>query len=202
MSQRDASGLVRHRELFAAGGFTLLEVLVALAILGIAVVSFIELSSRSLRLIKSSGDYQHAVELADRIATQTDPTEEGVDTGQEGLFKWERSIALVQLPEEFQPAVTIPGKEPPKLYAVKVDVSWGGGQLLEVATLRTPTTPPAATGQPAGSVQPQGSAGVQPGVGTHPGTGTQQTGSPGANQRGGLNFQPGSNIFSPRGPMR
>ena len=46
----------------AADGFTLLEVLVAMAVLGIAVVSFIELSSKSLRLVKTSGDHQQAVE--------------------------------------------------------------------------------------------------------------------------------------------
>jgi hypothetical protein len=173
---------------------------VALAVLGIAVVSFIELSSKSLRLIKSSGEYQQAVELADRIATQTDPTDEGVDGGEEGPYRWERNVSLVQLPDELQPKVTLPGKEPPKLFSVTVAVSWGNGQLLQVATLRTPTTPPAATGQPAGIAQPPGTVGVQPGVGTQtPGTGTGPSVGGGTNQRGpGVN-QPGSSIFSQPG---
>jgi len=46
----------------------LLEVLLALAILGFAVVTLLQLSSQSLRLVKTSGDYQQAVLLADRIA--------------------------------------------------------------------------------------------------------------------------------------
>jgi prepilin-type N-terminal cleavage/methylation domain-containing protein len=53
------------------GGFTLLEVLIAFAILAVGVVSLIQLTSQGLRLLKVSGDHQQAVQLADRLARDT-----------------------------------------------------------------------------------------------------------------------------------
>jgi uncharacterized protein (TIGR02598 family) len=53
------------------GGFTLLEVLIAFTILAIGVVSLIELTSQGLRLLRVSGDHQEAVQIADRIARDT-----------------------------------------------------------------------------------------------------------------------------------
>ena len=54
------------------GGFTLLEVLVAMVILSVAVVTLIQLASQGLRLLRVSGEHQDAVMLADRLAcTQT-----------------------------------------------------------------------------------------------------------------------------------
>jgi len=125
-------------------GFTLLEIIVALAILSLSVVSLIQLSSQSLRLVKTSDDYQQAAQLADRLLADSQPTEERVDTGDEGRFQWERKTQLVPLPEELQPAKTLPGQEGPKLFAVTIAVRWGSNQTqaLEMATLYTPTTSP------------------------------------------------------------
>ena len=128
----------------------MLEVLVALAVMSLAVVTLFQLTSQSLRLVKASGDYQQAVVLANRIAMETQPSEEGMESGEEGPFQWERRVALVPLPEEFQPKETMPGREPAKLFAVTIDVRWGRNQAVELATLRTPTTtpPPPTGGQP------------------------------------------------------
>jgi len=138
--------LVWHGRRASAGrqGFTLLEIIVALAILSLSVVSLIQLSSQSLRLVKTSDDYQQAAQLADRLLADSQPQEEGVDTGDEGRFQWERRSALVPLPEELQPARTVPGQEGPKLFAVTIAVRWGPNQnqALEMATLYTPTTSP------------------------------------------------------------
>lgn len=164
-----------HSRAPAEAGFTLLEVLVALAIVGLAVVTLLELSSQSLRLVKTSGDYQQAVLLADRIATETQPSDEAVDLGEEGPFQWERRISLVPLPEELQPKETIPGREPAKLFAVTIDVRWGRNQALELATLRTPTTTPTVPGsQPStstGAQQPVTPGTRQPGRSLFPGMG-------------------------------
>lgn len=127
-------------------GFTLLEVLVALTILGLAVVVLIELSSQSLRLVKTSGDYQAALVLADRIATETQPTEEAVESGEEGPFRWERRIALVPVPDELKPKELIPGREESQLFSVTIDVRWGRDQVVELATLRTPISAETMTG--------------------------------------------------------
>jgi len=113
-------------------GFTLLEVLVALTILGLAIVTLMQLSSQGLRLLRVSEDYQQAVGVADRIARGTDVLQEGVDAGREGLFQWERRIALVPLPAELTPGA---GPQP-HLYTLSVAVRWGNNRTLELASLR------------------------------------------------------------------
>ena len=118
-----------------AGGFTLLEVLVALTILAVAVVAFMQLSSQGLRLLHLSDDYQQAVIVADRVARATDVIEEGAEAGQEGRFQWERRVTLVPVPGELTP-----GAGPKiRLYALSVAVRWGGSRRLELASLRTVT---------------------------------------------------------------
>ena len=148
-----------------AAGFTLLEVLVALTILALAVVALIQLSSQSLRLVKTSGDYQQAAQLANRIAKEAQPTEEGVETGAEGRFQWERRVSLVPLPDEFQPTQSVPDQEPAKLFAVTIAVRWGQNQALELATMYTPTTSPSLP-------QAQSSSGQPPTAVGSPGTAT------------------------------
>jgi general secretion pathway protein I len=113
-------------------GFTLLEVLVALALLGLAIVTLMQLSSQGLRLLRLSDDYQQAVLVADRVARATDILREGVVGGGEGRFLWERRVALVPVAEELTP-----GAGPrPRLYALSVAVRWGSNRALELASLR------------------------------------------------------------------
>jgi general secretion pathway protein I len=133
------------------GGFTLLEVLIAFTILAVGVVSLIELTSQGLRLLKVSGDHQQAVQIADRLARDTQVNADEVksdatlETGEEAGFAWERRVTRVALPEELEPQTPVPGKEVPGLYTVAVAVRWGRNHMVEVATLRapTPTTMPA-----------------------------------------------------------
>lgn len=117
-------------------GFTLLEVLVALAILSVAVVTMIQLFGQGLRLLKVSGDYQQAVLLADQKAREVDTVREGVEAGREGDFEWERRATVTAVPEE----LTVVGLAPVRLYRVTVQVRWGG-RSVEVATLRTAREP-------------------------------------------------------------
>lgn len=118
-------------------GFTLLEVLVALAILGLAVVTMIQLFAQGLRLLKVSGEYQQAIHLADQKAREVETVREGREAGQDGLFQWERSTMLTSVPEEL--IVTSPA--PVRLFRVSVEVRWGGNRTVEVATLRTAREP-------------------------------------------------------------
>ena len=113
-------------------GFTLLEVLVALTILGLAIVTLMQLSSHGLRLLSLSHDYQQAVLVADRVARSTDTVREGVDGGREGRFLWERRVALVPVAEE----LTADAGPQPRLYALSVAVRWGSNRALELASLR------------------------------------------------------------------
>jgi general secretion pathway protein I len=116
----------------ADAGFTLLEVLVAVVILSVAVVTLVQLVSQTLRLLKLSSDYQEAVLLADRVTRAGEVSIEGVETGQEGRFSWERRATLVAVPDDLAPV----GSASPRLLALSVAVHWGTGRTLEVATLR------------------------------------------------------------------
>lgn len=118
-------------------GFTLLEVLVALAILSVAVVTFLQLFAHGLRLLKVAGDYQQAVLLADQKTREVGTVREGIETGQEGEFAWERRAAVVPVTEE----LSVVGLAPMRLFQVSVVVRWSGNRSVEVATLRTAREP-------------------------------------------------------------
>jgi general secretion pathway protein I len=118
-------------------GFSLLEVLVAVTILAVAVVALMQLSAQGLRLLQHADDYQRAVMLADRMARVTGVGAEGVESGQEGRFQWERRVRLVPLPEALAPAAG----PAPRLYTLSVAVRWERGRAVEVASLRTVAEP-------------------------------------------------------------
>jgi prepilin-type N-terminal cleavage/methylation domain-containing protein len=113
-------------------GFTLLEVLVATLILGLAVVALIQLSSQGLRLLRHSDEQQQAALLADRLVRATEPLAEGVETGREGSLAWERRVVRRDAPDELSP----PSGPTPDLLALTVTVRWGAGRSLELASLR------------------------------------------------------------------
>jgi general secretion pathway protein I len=113
-------------------GFTLLEVLIAMVILSVAVVTLIQTASQGLRLLKLSSDHQEAVTLADRLVRAVDNPVEGMDAGQEGPFTWERRVRVMAVPDKLLP---ISGPAP-QLLALSVAVRWDNGRMVEVATLR------------------------------------------------------------------
>jgi prepilin-type N-terminal cleavage/methylation domain-containing protein len=114
-------------------GFTLLEVVVTMAILAFALLAMVQLSAQGLRLLRLSEDYQGAVRLADRLTRVVDSGKGDVQSGQEGSLRWERRTTLVPVPEKLNPAI---GPRY-RLYAVSVTVRWGSKHALELATLRT-----------------------------------------------------------------
>jgi prepilin-type N-terminal cleavage/methylation domain-containing protein len=113
-------------------GFTLLEVLVAMVVLSVAIVTLIQLTSQGLRLLRVSGEHQDAVMLADRLARAADVSRENVDTGHEGPFDWERRTRLVVMPADLTPV----GSDSPRLLSLSVTVKWAGRRSVEVSTLR------------------------------------------------------------------
>lgn len=122
-------------------GFTLLEVLVAMAILGLAIVTLMQLSSQGLRLLRLSDDYQQALLVADRLVRAVDAPQEGVEAGREGPFQWERRVALVPMPEE----LTAGDGPEPLFYSLAVVMRWSGTRTFEIASLRAV---PGVSGQP------------------------------------------------------
>jgi prepilin-type N-terminal cleavage/methylation domain-containing protein len=114
-------------------GFTLLEVLIAMVILSVAVVALIQTASQGLRLLKVSSDHQEAVALGDRLVRAVDSPVEGMESGQEGQFSWERRVRVMAVLDELSPT----SGPAPQLLALSVAVRWGNGRTVEVATLRT-----------------------------------------------------------------
>jgi general secretion pathway protein I len=115
-------------------GFTLLEVLVAFAILSLTIVVAVQGFAQGLRLLKLSGDHQQAVLLADQKVREITLPKEGQENGTEGDFTWERSTKAVPAPD-----LEVPGR-PPKwhVYEITVSVGWGEPKRsVSVTTLRT-----------------------------------------------------------------
>lgn len=118
-----------------ARGFTLLEVLVALAILSLTVVVSIQAFAQGLRLLKLSGDHQTAMLIADLKAREVTTPKEGREDGTEGAFSWERTIKVVPSPD-----LDVVGRTAKwHVYEIDVKVKWGERNLrtVELATLRT-----------------------------------------------------------------
>jgi type II secretion system protein I len=130
-----------------ARGFTLLEVLVALAILGVAVVASIQGFAQGLRLLKLAGDHQDAMLVADQKLREVVVPTEGNEEGTETRFRWKRTIARV--PAELR------GTARPvtwAVYQIDVHVQWDERREIHLATLRTISN--VATAQTGTQTQP------------------------------------------------
>ncbi len=145
------------------GGFTLIEVLVALAILSLAVVASIQGFAQGLRLLKLAGDYQQAMLLADQKMREIVAPKEGREQGNEGLLRWERTTRLLETPD-LTPAGGMPRG---KVYEIDVRVVWEEKRQLEIRTLRLvpPETTQTTVTTSLGATTP--SSGT-PGSGTNP----------------------------------
>jgi len=145
-------------------GFTLIEVLVALAILSLAVVASIQGFAQGLRLLKLAGDHQHAMLLADQKMREVVDPKEGREQGTEGLLSWERTTRLLETPD-LKPA---DGSDRGRIYEIDVRVAWEAKRQIEIRTLRmvppenTQTivgVPPGGTGRPGTTASPGGTTG-------------------------------------------
>ena len=115
-------------------GFTLIEVLVAFAVLSLTVVVAVQGFAQGLRLLKLSGDHQHAILIADQKAREVVVPKEGREEGTEGAFAWARTTRPLPAPE-----LEVPGRAPRwHVYEIDVQVAWGDGRrAVGVTTLRT-----------------------------------------------------------------
>lgn len=119
------------------GGFTLLEVLVALVILSTTVVAALQLFGGGLRLARAAGDHTDAALLASAKLADLGPSPltEGTEEGMEGPYRWTRRVTLAPSLLPVEPdtpeAITI------RLARVNVEIRWGQGRRFELTTLRT-----------------------------------------------------------------
>jgi len=107
---------------FSARGMSLLEMMVAIAVLGIALSSLYSAASGATRNVRADERYAYAVELGrSLLAEHTPAPSSGLDISgiTEGGFKW--SVTA-------QPAQTgRAGLEPGALQEIEVVVSWADG---------------------------------------------------------------------------
>ncbi|MEW6377078.1 MAG: prepilin-type N-terminal cleavage/methylation domain-containing protein [Thermodesulfobacteriota bacterium] len=109
-------------------GFTLIEVVVGLAILGVGLMVIMELFAGGLRLGRVSEEYTKAVNLGRMKLEEVSlkpPVEEGVEEGEfNEAFRWKVETRRVDIlpfkkDTDFKPPV--------ELFHVKVDVIWKSG---------------------------------------------------------------------------
>lgn len=128
-------------------GFTLIEIMVAMAVMAIALTVIIELFSGALRLARKSEDYSRAVfygrQLLEELNLKTAfPTLEA--TGKfESAYRWKYVVEPVPMVSEEQE------KEfPIELYKLKVWVLWDSGtreKSLTFESLKTIAKPEEGT---------------------------------------------------------
>jgi len=109
-------------------GFTLMEVVVALAILGVGLTVIIELFAGGLRLARASVEYTKAVsygrtKLAEMALKET--IEEGSEEGEfDETYRWQVGVRKVDVLYFEQ---TTDYKPPAELYQIQVNIIWKSG---------------------------------------------------------------------------
>lgn len=109
-------------------GFTLIEVVVGLALLGVGLMVIMELFAGGLRLGRVSEEYTRAVHFGRMKMEEVSlkpPVAEGVEEGEfNDLFRWRVETRRVDLLPFEQDANF---KPPAELFHVKVEVLWKSG---------------------------------------------------------------------------
>ena len=126
------------RNVFATTGFTLIEVVVALAILGIGLTVIFELFSGGLRLGSISQEYSVAVNYGhmkmEEIAYQS-KVEEGEEEGRfDENFRWNVAIRKVDI---LPVRSDIDFKPPVELFQITLNIIWKSGSKERSATFES-----------------------------------------------------------------
>ena len=138
--KRFTKGIHESRtHLFSTAGFTLIEVVIALAILGIGLTVIMELFSGGLRLARTSEEYTKAMNFArmkmEEITSQQ-KIEEGSDEGKcdDETFRWQveikrKDLLAIEKDSDFKPPV--------ELFQVIVDILWQSGSKERSARIES-----------------------------------------------------------------
>jgi general secretion pathway protein I len=120
-------------------GFTLIETVVALAILGIGLTVIIELFSGGLRLGRTSEEYTRAMGYArvkmEEITSKRN-IQEGTDMGDfDKTFRWQVEVKKIDLLPAVKNLDLKDVKPPVDLFLVKVNILWTSGSKERSASL-------------------------------------------------------------------
>jgi general secretion pathway protein I len=130
MSQRK----IKIRE----SGFSLLEILIAFAILSISVSIILKIFATGLTSTHLANDYTNAVQIANNLIAQTsmeNPLQRSESSGIENnMYHWRRQI----VPHQFLSAELDISTLPIQIYQINIEVWWGDGRhhTLELSTLK------------------------------------------------------------------
>ena len=132
------NGMISKKHGLKRQGFTLIEVVVAIAILGIALTVIIELFAGGLRLARVSKEYTKAVNYAntkmEEVASQQ-TLEEGITEGEfDETYRWRVAMNKVNLLPVEKPWEV---KPPIQLFQIRVDVLWRSGSKERSAGIET-----------------------------------------------------------------
>jgi general secretion pathway protein I len=120
----------RYSANLRSDGFSLLEVLIALAILGVSVVSVFQLFSITLRATKKAEDYTRAVlysqSLLDEAYSAVDPMNSPVTISFGKGYRGSREVLLKTASDDGSV----------KMYEIIASVSWEPAGNLRIRTLR------------------------------------------------------------------
>jgi general secretion pathway protein I len=120
------------------GGFTLVEVVVAMAILGISLVLVIELFSGGLRLARASEEYTVAGQLAREKMEElalNNQFEEGIKEGEfDSTYRWQVEVKKIDLllfskETDYRPPVD--------LFQVQIRIIWKSGSQERITRIET-----------------------------------------------------------------
>ncbi len=137
--------------LYHARGFTLIEVIVSLAIMGISIVTILQLFSGGLRSIKVSDDYLRAAILAQNKMNELE-SKFNIFINQEGVFEqddnyhWSLSVEnydLAGLHPQFENLKDENTEKSIFVDKVRLKVFWNtehGQREMELVTLKSSTT--------------------------------------------------------------
>lgn len=122
-------------------GFTLLEVMVALALAGMVLVAALGVAAADLRASRRAAAVQEAATLADAVL------ERAALATRDELVAWERGAE-----GRWQPPLdgyawrvrAAPMAGEASLFAVQVEVSWAGGSFVAHTRVARPLPPPVA----------------------------------------------------------
>jgi general secretion pathway protein I len=120
------------------GGFTLIEVVVALAILSVGLTVIIELFAGGLRLARVSEEYTKAVNYG-RIKLEEIAVKQKIQEGSEegrfdSTFRWQTGVKKVDvLPIEKKPDLEVPVE----LFQIQVKVIWQSGSKERSTSVET-----------------------------------------------------------------
>jgi general secretion pathway protein I len=119
-------------------GFTLLEVVVAMAILGIALTIIIELFGGGLRLGRTSEEYTRAAGFARMKLEEISLSKslgEGIEEGEFAPdYRWQVEVKKVDL---LPPGTETSYQPPVALYSVRIQVLWKSGSREKTTAVET-----------------------------------------------------------------